>query len=323
MSERSANTLQLKIISFVLTLTIFLLVTAEKETTRTYTLSVQPGEVAEGYVVTNELPDVELTLVGRTQKFASLDARDLQVLRLSQVQPGMESYRISELDFDSLPSGLRVRSISPQTIPIRMEPLVTRRVPIRINTRNRPPAGYHVVRMDVRPTEIEVTGPENELTNNVVFTENIDLSEVRGTLDRPASLQTRGSFITYDTDVEVRVVVQTEAQVETIVIEAVPIQLLGAVSEQRYLDHDTMALTLRGPQQVIEQIATESVVAAVDPQQLNFILPGTYQVEPQVQNVPAGVQIVSQIPRVVLLTIEGQAPDRLPEQPEPETPQPE
>lgn len=80
-------------------------------------------------------------------------------------------------DMLDLPLGLKVVSVSQSTIPLKLDRVAMKRVPVRVVFSNQPPEGLKVISVTSKPSTIEIRGPQQRLlTAEVVPTESISLS---------------------------------------------------------------------------------------------------------------------------------------------------
>ncbi|MCA9300210.1 MAG: YbbR-like domain-containing protein [Phycisphaerales bacterium] len=312
----------LKVIAFILTLTLYSFVMAEKQTTNVYVVDLLEGDTPPGHVLQQDLPDVNVTVTGPTRVFARLDSRELESLQLRPFRSGQTSYTINSTDF-RLPSGLEVVEIRPQVIAVRLERLVDVDLPIQINTRGRPSRGYEVTSRTVSPATIRVTAPESYVEQmDAIFTETVDLTGRTESFEDVVALLTPDRFITYDATVDISVAVQIEPLVEERDLTDLPIRLLGP--EPPGLDiavpDATVSVHVVGPVAAFDRLEAQGIYAGVNMAQVDFsayaqeTLDGAAN-QPatlEIRGLPDSVEVVQIQPAEVLLVVTAEP---LPEPP--------
>jgi YbbR domain-containing protein len=123
----------------------------------------RPDNVPAGYVVRGQLGDVGVTLRGApgvADRVALSDLRatlDVKSLALGRAEP-----QDARVTVTVAKEGVEVVDVSPPTVSVRVERLVSRTVLVQPRFANEPPAGARAGDAVVTPTEVRVTGPESE-----------------------------------------------------------------------------------------------------------------------------------------------------------------
>jgi YbbR domain-containing protein len=114
--------------------------------------------------------DVDVTLRGGKQMLNSLRATDVVVtFDASGFSPGERLVRLSRESVTlDLPEGtnseeLSIERIEPATVPLRLERRVEREVEVEPHLEGKPPAGFELLGVEVRPPRVRVRGPESRL----------------------------------------------------------------------------------------------------------------------------------------------------------------
>lgn len=139
----------------------------------------------------------------------------------------------------SVREGLRdevnVLEVSPDTIPARLEVIVSRVVPVQVNITGQPPVAFKAGEPDVQPKQATVSGPQN-LVNQVAQVEaDVNLSGITLDLSRSFTLTARTSSgntidgVRLDPDTAV-VSVKIEQEVGTRLLVVRP-SITGAVAD--------------------------------------------------------------------------------------------
>ncbi len=179
-----------KVISIVIAFVLWVIVLGSRnvEVTKEVPLEViTPPEL----VAANDIPDKIAFRLSGPKAFlrAVLDRREEPIrVNLSTAKPGLVTYRFFS-DNIRLPIGVKVMSINPAAILIKLEPIKRRDVPVRVEVRGFPPEGYRITRTEVKPKTVRMKGAESKIDSlTEVTTMPVDVTELRSTLDREVAL---------------------------------------------------------------------------------------------------------------------------------------
>jgi len=137
--------------------------------------------LAENLVIASDVPDsVQVQLRGTS---GVLDRQNLTgvrvLLNLSSVSaPGQQSYTISSRDM-VLPEGVSFLSAVPSRLSLEFDHRASKEVPVRVDLKGSPAAGFRVKGHTVRPSTVRVSGPEMRLRNlEAAQTDTVEISGV-------------------------------------------------------------------------------------------------------------------------------------------------
>ncbi|MEZ4404777.1 MAG: CdaR family protein [Kofleriaceae bacterium] len=153
--------LGVKVLALVLTATVFLLVGSDEQ--REITARVGVAYVLpDGKVLVSErIDEVKVTIKGPWRRIKRFDERELDRITLD-----VTKVRGGELpltpDMVTVPDGLTVTSITPQSVVVAFENRIEREVDVAASLIGRPELGYAVVASEVSvdPRRVKVRGPE-------------------------------------------------------------------------------------------------------------------------------------------------------------------
>ena len=114
--------------------------------------------------ISNDPPrTVDVMLTGSRNKLDNLTSLDLvATLDISDQRAGERVLRLADKAQISLPQGVKVDGFLPSAIPVRLEPIIERQLPIEPKIEGRPAEGYEVYA--VHPRKVgEVRGPESRV----------------------------------------------------------------------------------------------------------------------------------------------------------------
>ncbi len=154
------NNWKLKVFSIAISVGLFIFVRSDKDSEGTLTVDIEyinpPGE----QVLLNELiPQVKLALRGPWMGVRRLDGAVWE----RKLRVDLASIRADRFDLDStmfpLPKGIRIMSISPQYLPIRMEERIQRPVPITLKVES--DRDHTVTETTLEPNRVMMSGPRS------------------------------------------------------------------------------------------------------------------------------------------------------------------
>jgi YbbR domain-containing protein len=196
-----------------------------------------------------------------------------------------------------LPRRLRVVRLQPGRIELRAEPLHSRRLPVRVELAGSPAFGYSVSESEVTPGVVDVAGPASVVDQlRAVQTVPVDLRGADTTVTRVTGLEWVGDYVQFEPD-RVSVTVRLEEVIVSREFRKVPVHVLGA--PKAALTPPTLAVTLRGPQRLLNDFEVPADAATVDARGLTS---GSHQVEVTVA-MPKGIEVVTRTPEVHRLVV--------------------
>ena len=158
----------IKLLALGITLALWLAV-SDLNKPRTIRTAVQLNFILPSDMdISNETPKtVEVELTGSRERLNSMKLLDLvATLDISGSQAGERVIRLlpERVQMD-LPTGVKIDSFRPTTIPVRLEPNVERQLPVEIKLAGQPADGYEVVRSSAQPSTVTVRGPASLVEN--------------------------------------------------------------------------------------------------------------------------------------------------------------
>ena len=152
----------LKFLSLVLAVTVFLLVNTDRDREISARVGVSYTMPDDKVLVSDRLDEVRISIKGPWQRLRRFDERELERINidLRRAQNG-EVYITPEMV--TLPSGLRVTSISPRTIRVAFDRRIDKIVEVSPQLIGRPMHGFVVSEVKSSPTTVRVRGAERAL----------------------------------------------------------------------------------------------------------------------------------------------------------------
>jgi YbbR domain-containing protein len=195
------NNLGLKVSAVLLATCLWLFVTSRGQSEISLEVPVEFQNVPAGLGIVNDnAKTVIVTVKGQERLMRNLKASDIRVfVDLAKARRGEGVYPIDR-DNIRLPFAMAVTNISPPTCRVRLEEVISKKVPVRAVITGSPGKGFFVKAVKVDPAEVRVTGLKSEVRKvNELQTELFDISGITKTVTRQSALET--SWINAKTDV--------------------------------------------------------------------------------------------------------------------------
>ncbi len=282
----------LKIFSVAFACGLWLLVNAgERDTEKTLEVPIDLRNLPPQLMVIGPRVDsVDLQVMGPRTLLGRFNPKKI-TLDLSRVRPGPASFRISA-DLLSLPRGVKVERISPAQVNLEIAAVLKRTVPVQPEFVGKPPRGYTVKEVEVVPDRVEIVGPAPQVEKiEAVATAPVDVGRLTQAQTRELMLRgPEGDLITYNIE-RVRVRIDIQEVMLTQEFRRLKVEIKNAAF-QAIPRPSRVAITVRGPQQLVEQLKVWDGEIFVDATGLG---PGTVSLPVNVL-LPPRIELVSQEP---------------------------
>lgn len=155
----------MKVIALLITFGLWLGITGLRTPTST-TIRNIPLEMRVGNdleVTSLPVKEVDIKITGDKGKLNQLSRESLLVsLDLTEVQPGERVVSITPANVNvELPAGIKLDGITPSIIPIKLEKVIERDVPVKAQTEGVLAEGYEIYGTIISPPTVRVNGPES------------------------------------------------------------------------------------------------------------------------------------------------------------------
>lgn len=155
----------LKLLSLAIAIVLWLLVTGQNQPVTAH-VNIQLNFIRPPSLeISNDPPrSVDVMLTGSRNKLDDLTTLDLvATVDISDQRAGERLLRLADKAQISLPQGVKIDGFQPSAVPVRLEPIVERQVPIEPKLEGKAADGYEVYA--VRPNKGSVTlrGPESRV----------------------------------------------------------------------------------------------------------------------------------------------------------------
>lgn len=166
----------LKLLSLAIALVLWLLVTGQNQPVTAH-VNVQLNFIRpQALEISNDPPrTVDVTLTGSRSKLDDLTSLDLvATVDISDQRAGERILRLADKAQITLPQGIKVDGFQPSAVPIRLEEIVERQVPVEPKLEGKPANGFEVYSVKPDKGSIAVRGPVSHVNAlQKVLTESI------------------------------------------------------------------------------------------------------------------------------------------------------
>jgi YbbR domain-containing protein len=225
-------------------------------------IPVERPENPSGYVLRGTLGDVGVTLRGApgvADRVALSELRatfDVKSLSLGQTDP-----QDARVTVTVAKDGVEVVDVTPATVSVRVERLISRVLLVQPRFANEPPAGARAGDAAVTPTEVRVTGPETDIGRITAVLATVRFGDAQTDIETstPAIPVDAAGVAIDGLQVEPAVVVVKVPVLPTATTRTVPVvfALRGVVAPGYWVvgvAMDPFAVTVRGDEQVLSTL---------------------------------------------------------------------
>jgi YbbR domain-containing protein len=189
LAKYTAN-LSLKLVSLVIACVLWFVVLGSRNMEVSKDVPVEIITPAD-LVLANEVPDkVNFRLSGPKAFLRNILNRKEDPIRinLSTAKAGLVTYRFFS-DNIQTPLGVKVLSINPTAIIVKLEYVKRKDVPVKLLTKGEAPMGYRVTRLELARQTVKLRGAESKIDQiTEAQTVPIDLSQIRDSGEREVAV---------------------------------------------------------------------------------------------------------------------------------------
>ncbi|HXQ74231.1 MAG TPA: CdaR family protein [Pyrinomonadaceae bacterium] len=253
----------LKLLSLAIALVLWLLVTGQNQPVTAH-VNVQLNFIRPPSLeISNDPPrSVDVMLTGSRNKLDDLTTLDLvATVDISDQRAGERVLRLADKAQISLPQGVKVDGFQPSAIPVRLEPIVERQVPVEPKLEGQAANGYEVY--GARPNKGSVTlrGPESRVAAlQKVRTETISLGG-----HKDSFLATNVAIDVPDPKVDlIDPVVNVEVDIGERRVEKSVSGVAVTAADGSRVQPASASVTVLGPSSMVDSLKTEDLKVIVD-----------------------------------------------------------
>ncbi len=155
----------LKLLSLAIAIVLWLLVTGQNQPVTAH-LNVQLNFIRpQSLEISNDPPrTVDVMLTGSRNKLDDLTSLDLvATVDISDQRSGERVLRLADKAIITLPQGIKIDGFQPSAIPIRLEEIVERQVPVEPKLEGKPDEGFEVYSVTPNKSTVSVRGPASRV----------------------------------------------------------------------------------------------------------------------------------------------------------------
>jgi hypothetical protein len=290
-----------KLLAAGIAFTLWFFVNTGQRDTQVLQFPVELQNLPEGSIVANtdRVDVVEVKLNGPGPLLASLDARRFPIhLDLGDAPIGPSMRRKIRDHMIHLPRGVRILEVDPSRVPVRLEKVVRRTLPVSLTRTGNPRAGYRIREIEVMPREVVVSGPASVVERlTTIETDPVELDGTSSATQRTVTLTRTAPLVTLQPQ-RVTVNVAVEQIMGTRTFAKVPVAVRN-VDRPFRLRPSRVKLTVRGPKAAVEALELRPESVFVDGAARGV---GEYELEPET-DLPAGIALAGLEPASVRLEL--------------------
>jgi YbbR domain-containing protein len=283
-----------KIIALVVAMFIWFNASGQKEVIWLKLVPITLTNVPDSLVITsNPPPQAEISITGNKRQLMLMGFKRLSlVVDLREATPGRQRISLSPRQIQ-LPSGIdrrNVRILEPLSLDIRLEPLVTRRVPVTLSTTGTLSEDLVLDgSFAITPSWVSVSGPSSTIQRiRSMATEPLDQSKIRDSFDRELAIVQIPHLVECEPD-RVSVSARVSEKGRRVLSNVPPTVLVDSEDLSTRVTPSALTLTLTGPQAVLDTLSSGDVSVLLN---LGGLSEARYRVAPEVI-LPPGVELLS------------------------------
>ncbi|MFQ5901486.1 MAG: YbbR-like domain-containing protein [Thermodesulfobacteriota bacterium] len=177
MREFIFKNIALKLLALTFAIALWFFVVGERGSEIGFLIPLELKGLPSELMVINEVQSlIDVRVSGPRRILADLSPAQMGItIDLSESKAGSKTHQIFPKDV-KVSRGLKVTRVSPSSIKLVLEPLITRELPVKVYITGRPKKGFKVGNVLVDPPDVQVTGAEGGLKNlKALSTRPIDI----------------------------------------------------------------------------------------------------------------------------------------------------
>jgi YbbR domain-containing protein len=180
----------LKVVSLLLAALLWAAVSNEASSEIGLDVPLEYRNIPARLEITGDMTNtVQVRLRGASNVIKGITAKDVSTkIDLTEMRPGEKTITLSPQNVQA-PFGADVIRVNPSSVRFTLEPTLTKNVPIVPTIVGRPPDGYEIGQVLLRPNRVEVEGPESRMnTLSSIATVPIRVDRRQTTLEQTFDL---------------------------------------------------------------------------------------------------------------------------------------
>jgi len=267
-------------------------------------IPVNTEKIPEGLIITNgPFTGIEVHVRGPKSIIRTLSDLKIQyTIDLSAVNIGVNIIPIHQARIP-LPNGISILKINPDSITVKVENEIKKKLPVNISLTGKPAKGFMVVGAEAKPTSVTLRGSEETLGRmDKVLTKPINIKGLSGSFKREVTLDLVENLNLVDSSKIILATVMINEQLTTITFDNIPVQGDGCLYVYR-ITPPLITIKVKGPVNVIEKLyGTNGVQVYVD---LKGLKPGIYNKRATI-TLPVKTTLIDATPEIFKVKIINQ-----------------
>ena len=238
-------------------------------------IPVNSEKIPKGLIITNgPFTGIEVHIRGPKSILRNLSDMKIQyTIDLSGVNIGVNVIPIHPGQIP-LPNGISILDINPDSITVKAENEVKKKLPVDISLIGRPAKGFMVVDTKAKPISVFLRGPEDTLSQmDKISTKPINIKGLSGSFKKEVALDLVENFKLIDSSKIILANVFIEERLTTKLFDNIPVQGNGSLYGYR-ITPPVITIKVKGPVNMIEKLyGSNGIQVYVD---LKGLSPGVY-----------------------------------------------
>gem|GEM_PF-293537 len=249
--------LGLKILALVMAVILWFMAVGKETGEIGLKVPLEMVNFPKNMIIANEIPDgIGIRIRGSVALTRQVAERKLRFsLDLAGAKKGSNNFTMVP-DALGLPRGLEVTHLSPSSITVELERLITKKIGLLPVIQGEPEAGYMIDDIALEPNDVEVRGPETVLLGlDRLWTEPVDVTKLTGSITivtKPAMPSVAVNLIN-PADIKVNLKISPKLTVRA--FKNVKVETVNSVYKFE-LDTETVDLMIRGPVNAMTELVT-------------------------------------------------------------------
>ena len=249
--------LGLKILALVMAVILWFLAVGRETGEIGLKVPLEMVNFPKDMLIANEIPDgISIRIRGSVALTRQVAERKLRFrLDLAGAKKGSNNFTIVP-DALGLPRGLEVTHLSPSSITVELERLVTKKVGLLPVIQGEPEAGYVIDEIVLEPNEVEVRGPESQLLGlDRLWTEPIDVTKLTEPTTVVAKPVLPSVAVNLVRPTEIKTNLKISPKLTVRAFKNVKVEAVNS-AYQFELEPETVDLLIRGPVNAMTELVT-------------------------------------------------------------------
>lgn len=267
-------------------------------------IPVDSEKIPDGLILTNgPLKGIEVHVRGPKSIIRTLsDLKIRYMIDLSGVNIGVNIIPIHQARIP-FPSGISILKINPDSVTVKVENEIKKKLPVNISLTGKPAKGFMVVGAEAKPMSVTLRGSEDTLGQmDRISTKPINLKGASSSFKKEVALDLVENIKLVDASNIILAKVLINEQLTTKTFDNIPVKGNGSLFVYR-ITPPIITIKVKGPVNMIDKLyGNNRVQVYVD---LKGLKPGVYRKRATI-TLPVKTTLIDAKPEIFKINIEGQ-----------------